>query len=395
MPTVPGFPLWLKSAERRQYNAVKFLPGLANPPPDVYNLWRGWGCASIEGDWSLLRCHIENVICNGNAEHFRWLMTWLAQTFQQPMKRPPTACLLTGAPGAGKSTLSEFLQRLVGKHQAWLVGSHHVTGHFNAHFQTAIFIFLEEAVWAGDRQDSAILKSLISSKTLHIEPKGKDGKNQPIFARLLATANEGWAANIERLDRRWFVLEVSDQYAGNTQYFDALRTQMENGGYEAFLFDLLHWDISQCDLNRAPRTEAREVQATHSMSASTSWGKEALEERIFDVSPDSRFFAMRARWPLDEEYVVPRRLVVDSYQHHVRQYDRNLVAPGKVAESLRLLFGKVGVRRPGTNPGGRERCFVLPPQRVARQHFEKTYGVTVSSDDEDAVSSGPDDGGTS
>jgi hypothetical protein len=54
-------------------------------------------------------------------------------------------------------------------------------------------------------------------------------------------------------------LEVSDKYANKRSYFDALYSQMENGGYEGMMFDLLARKITS-NLSKAIETKGLEAQ---------------------------------------------------------------------------------------------------------------------------------------
>lgn len=63
---------WFQHPARRQYKEVIFAP---NSCPDGYfNLWRGFAVQPRPGDWSLLKRHILEVICSGNANHARYLL---------------------------------------------------------------------------------------------------------------------------------------------------------------------------------------------------------------------------------------------------------------------------------------------------------------------------------
>ena len=60
-----------------------------------YNLWTGFAVKPVEGDWSLLRGHIKEQICDSNLVLFNWLMTWLASTFARPGVKVPNCVALT------------------------------------------------------------------------------------------------------------------------------------------------------------------------------------------------------------------------------------------------------------------------------------------------------------
>ena len=80
-----------------------------------------------------------------------------------------------------------------------------------------------------------------------------------IVAGFLAT-NNSWAVPATDDERRWFVLNVSPVRKGDKAYFDTLMRQMKNGGYEAFMYDLLHYNYSGINLRNAPRTVGLQSQ---------------------------------------------------------------------------------------------------------------------------------------
>ena len=70
---------WLKHKDRRQYEGVVFNPGEPRVIDGrLLNLWRGWGVAPAEGDWSLLRRHIFEVLAAENKEHCNYILKWTA-----------------------------------------------------------------------------------------------------------------------------------------------------------------------------------------------------------------------------------------------------------------------------------------------------------------------------
>jgi hypothetical protein len=78
---------WLENPRRNQYAGVVFEPNKPEIIGNKLNLWRGWGVDPRQGDWSLLRNHIREIICNNDKKRFRYLMNWLAWTIQNPNHR--------------------------------------------------------------------------------------------------------------------------------------------------------------------------------------------------------------------------------------------------------------------------------------------------------------------
>jgi hypothetical protein len=61
------------------------------------------------------------------------------------------------------------------------------------------------------------------------------------FIRLIVASNNDWVVPAGLEERRFFVLDISDKYMQNHEYFKKLFDQMDNGGREAMLHDLLQF----------------------------------------------------------------------------------------------------------------------------------------------------------
>ena len=118
---------WLKSTDRRAYQHVGFYPGTKVPERHA-NLWTGFRTEPRAGDWSKLRNHIKDNICQGDEQSFAWLMTWMAHMFQRPWEKPGTCVALRGGKGVGKSKLSQWLRFVIGQASFTASSSEHVTG---------------------------------------------------------------------------------------------------------------------------------------------------------------------------------------------------------------------------------------------------------------------------
>jgi hypothetical protein len=52
-------------------------------------------------------------------------------------------------------------------------------GKHNAHLQNKLFLFVDEAMWAGDKAAEKVLKGLTTERWMMIEPKGIDAFQWP------------------------------------------------------------------------------------------------------------------------------------------------------------------------------------------------------------------------
>ena len=170
---VPVAKLWVESPHRREYEGIVFAPG--REEEDYFNLWAGFAVKPEKGDWSRLRTHILEVICDGNKEHFEYLMAWMARIVQDPGgERPGVAVVLRGERGCGKGTFVTTYGRIFGVHFLPIQNQALFHGRFNAHFKNCILAFIDEAIWAGDRAAEGMVKALITEKTITCEAKFKD-----------------------------------------------------------------------------------------------------------------------------------------------------------------------------------------------------------------------------
>jgi hypothetical protein len=227
--------LWLKWEERCQYlgRGIVFDPGgPLEVPDDMLNLWRGFGIEPRKGDWSLMRNHIFNVVCSRKQEHYNYLLNWMAYAVQHPSAPIGVAVAFRGAQGAGKGVVARTFGKFFGKHFAHIANGEQLTGRFNASLATSCAVFLDEALWAGDKKGEGVLKALITEPRLQLEAKFRDPIMVENRLRIMVASNNDWMVPAGIGDRRWFVLDVADTYAGTTHknYWDALYAEIENGG---------------------------------------------------------------------------------------------------------------------------------------------------------------------
>jgi hypothetical protein len=71
---------WLAHQRRRQYEGLDLVPhGPEVLPGNIFNLWRGWGVDPKEGDWSLLRKHVDEVLADGDPKFAEYILHWIAE----------------------------------------------------------------------------------------------------------------------------------------------------------------------------------------------------------------------------------------------------------------------------------------------------------------------------
>jgi hypothetical protein len=274
---------WFDWKDRRQYfgRGVIFEPGgPLEIPNDMLNLWRGFGIEPKQGDWSLMRAHILNVMCSGNQEHFDYLIQLMACGVQHLDKPLGVAVALLGEQGTGKGVVARTFGKFFGKHFVHIAHSEHLTGRFNALIGNACAVFLNEALWAGDKKGEGVLKALITEPSFPFEAKFRDTIMVENRLRIWVASNSDWAVPAGIGDRRWFVLNAANTYAGtgHGDYWDPLYAELENGGEAAMLYDLLAMDLRSFDVRVIPHTAAKAQQQVRSLHGTMSWLHHVLQE---------------------------------------------------------------------------------------------------------------------
>src|SRR5262249_16171921 len=154
----------------------------------------------------------------------------------------------------------------------------HLTGQFNASLGSSICVFLDEALFAGDRQHEGVLKALVTESTLQLEAKFLDPITVPNRLRLIIASTSEWVVPVGIGDRRFGVFDVADSRGSDYGYFDALNTQMENGGLEAMMCELLNFDVIGFEIRNIPGTAARTDQMTRSLRGADKWLYTVLQD---------------------------------------------------------------------------------------------------------------------
>ncbi len=284
---------WLHSPARRQYLKGIVLDPTGRCGLDYWNLWRGFAVEPRAGDWTRLREHIRKIICQGDHELFLYVIRWLARLVQHPEWRAEVALVLRGKRGTGKGKVVDWIMRLFGQHALQISNPDHLTGRFNAHLRDCILLFVDEAFFAGDRSRQGILQSLITERMITIEPKNVDLQLTRNLLHVIMASNEDWIVPAGDRERRYCVLDVSDDHIQDHAYFAAIDEQMNAGGLAAMLFDLLSVPLDGFEVRAIPQTDALNDQQVLSLPAIDKWWVEVLSSRLH---PRKQIRACRVRF---------------------------------------------------------------------------------------------------
>jgi hypothetical protein len=255
---VPVGTFWFSHPASATFDGVGFRPGEGEVlPGKLLNLWRGWAVEPKEGSWRLLRRHIYLVLGNGDWKAGRYILRWFAHMFQHPGEPGQTVLVFKGEEeGLGKGIMAQAIMQILGRYSLPVSDSRQFLGAFSGHLQHCVFLFLDEAFWAGDQKAEGRLKSLVTERYITIEPKYVTPFQTPNLLHIMMASNNDWVVPAGPTARRYAVFEVSNKHRRDKAYFDALRAEIEGGGAAAMLYDLLAMNLKGWEPQELYETDA-------------------------------------------------------------------------------------------------------------------------------------------
>jgi hypothetical protein len=408
---MPIAKVWRESeALRLEYDGVECEPDGFLDGSNILNLWTGFKVkfskddARPEGDWDLLREHIRDIICKRDLVKFNFLMLFLADLFQDPSNKKGCMVAFKGKKGTGKTKVAEWVREGIGaRHSLKVTHRSHVTGQFNSHLNGVLLLVCEEAFWAGDKEAGGVLKDHATSPRVFLVQKFKDGAEVKSIMRLMFISNEEWIVPAGFDDeRRIFVVEVDDHWslAENLDrrgaHFEAIDQQMESGGLQCMVWDLMHLKPEKLglmwnDLRNPPKTEELKEQAQHSLLdherfwvdlvkdgeygfTETVQGED-FEKIIFhEDAPTAIHSALLGRYY--KRYLGSGQGTGRQVFQHVKHAQQYLGAyeTNSTAEQLEMTVI-------GRDDGRKGRTIIIPPLKEIRALHERKGWITAKPDD--------------
>ncbi|MDC0953717.1 DUF5906 domain-containing protein [Porticoccaceae bacterium] len=367
--------IWIESDDTRRYDELVFDPS-GRCPSTSYNLFKGLSVEPVAGKCDLYLRHVKEIICAGDQALYDYVMGWMAHAIQKPTELPGVALVLRGSQGTGKGTFAQHFGKIFGDHFQHLVHMDHLLGKFNAHLSSALVVFADEIVWGGNKREAGQLKGIISESRRMMEAKFKDPILVDNYARFIFATNDEWAVPTGPKERRYCVLNVDESKAENHIYFDAINTEMRNGGLEALMHTLMNFDLSQFNVRRYPVTEGLLEQKQLSLPSVAQWWYDILIEGDNQISLEKH---------IPPTAVIgtstPTTALFEIYQAFAKgdRYGHGQVASCRLFVTTLRNWVPI-VKDRVTDNGKRGRRQVIPDLETCRDHFEKAIGHEIDWD---------------
>jgi hypothetical protein len=284
---------WLDQEQRDQYGGLVFLPGkdkvIGTGDNRHFNLWRGFGVTPRAGKWLLLRLHIEMVLAKGNKANATYIINWVAWAIQHPGEQAETVLVLQGKKGTGKGLLGRLMCRIFGHHGLHISSREQLIGSFNGHFADCALLFADEAYWPGDKASEGVLQALVTEPTIPLQKKYQDTIQIKNNLHIIMASDKDWVVPAGMDERRYAIFDTSTVHMQKRDYFDPLYAEIENGGAEAFLYDLLHMDLDDWHPRYdIPQTQALKDQKDLTLSPADQWWFELISSGVLPHTIDDK-----------------------------------------------------------------------------------------------------------
>lgn len=240
------------------------------------NKWFGWGVkneqysdAEYEKYIKPILYNIHYALCSGNEKQSRYLIQWLAHMVQKPNEKPGVAILLrSDMQGTGKGLFMNFISSLI--HDEYYLYSpdiSSITGAFNGHLDKKLFVFLDEAIWGGDKKDKSVILSMITDPKMFINNKYEKASNIDSYLRIFAASNSEYPIDVPKSDRRWFAPDMDERIAQNEEYFNIMHSLYINDKVKnIFLTYLSQIDIRKFNQRVIPRSVTKDLLKLESIN---------------------------------------------------------------------------------------------------------------------------------
>jgi hypothetical protein len=361
------------------YDRIAFTPRPTSAT--TLNYWSSYTAKPTDGDWVQIGVYLFDVLCSGDVANNTYLLKFLAHMLQKPEEKPGVILALLGAQGTGKGVFFSLLRAIWARTTVQVSDVDEVIGRFNAVLERNYVVCLDEALFKGDGRSLERLKSLVTEPVTRIEEKFQPSRSIGSVHRFFAASNHSQIARIERDDRRFFFLRVSDIHQQDTGYFATICAAIEDahvlGGLVLFLENL---DLTGFDVRKRPQTTEHASQKLKSLQGFERYWHEVLSTGNFDAGDYEN-----AIW------TIPVFRSTNSLTRAFKEFDKQAgrfaaVQQAEVVETIKKVCPSAEPSRKMIN-NKQQRGFDLPSIEVARKEFESYLGCTVDWEDEEQAKS--------
>lgn len=254
-----------------QYTGFNCYPGGKDPfgedvPENVFNTFTGFKAQDINQHdpekISKLLYHLQRVICKDDDILYHKTLDWFSAIIQTPWKQTKVMPIwYSEKQQAGKGIISHFMVKYVigEKYGAVIDGINPLVTRFNGLTSNYILVFCNELRQIDNNTSNSVfesMKAIVTDPSRTYEVKGGETWNGYSYINCIGLTNNDHTYKVEEGDCRIFPIEVSNEYAGNHQYFEDLKETLNQETANHFYTFLKHRIITD-DIRNIPETSIK------------------------------------------------------------------------------------------------------------------------------------------
>lgn len=228
---------YIDDEDVKYYSNMDFIPDVKFDNNKIYNTFEGYYIQNktlfedVElTNYDIIKNHINNIICDNNPNTIEFITQWLAHLVFNTTKRCGITPVIKGEQGAGKGTLYNIIDKLLGSKYCLMTSTpeNDVFSRFNDMLHEKVLVNINEAEYKNFTSAMENFKSLITDNTFNMESKGVRKITLNNYLWFLITTNNEKLFNVSSKDRRFYFVESSNSKIGNKEYFDNIYEAIEN-----------------------------------------------------------------------------------------------------------------------------------------------------------------------
>lgn len=254
---------WLQWKHRTELEKISFLPGQPQIVDGRLNLWNGWAVEPKKGSVRWWNDLLDHLFKGAEPEARKWFEQWCAWPLQHPGAKMASCAVFWGrVQGSGKTMVGTTLMRIYGKYSSEITDTELEDERFDW-AENKQFVLADDITGSNSRRLANRIKTMVTQKTLKINPKYIPRYELPDCINYYFTSNDPDAFYLDDGDRRNFIHEVRG-VALLKAFRDAYVAWMESEeGIAALFHYLLNLDTSDFDPHGPPYETNAKREMTH------------------------------------------------------------------------------------------------------------------------------------
>ena len=212
-------------------------------------------------DIQIILDHIKIVWANNDEHIYKYILSYLHDLVH--LKHTQICMVLNGDMGCGKTIVLEYMIKYIFGH--WCghqtQGLKSICARFQGWIENKILILAEEPTTLQEMNFSEYtekLKDFITTNRCEIENKGVNKYTIDCFHNLIITCNHLKGIHVpSEKERRFFIIQCSEHFLNNFQYFEILNNTLNNENNMNTLFNYLYDYNDLIPLRPIPLTEVK------------------------------------------------------------------------------------------------------------------------------------------